>query len=173
MRITDLVVAVSLNFPFSRYDSMALAAFDLLTAVVAVWLRVNLVNLSLSARLVSSVCGLLVALTVARIVVGIELAPRFSAPKRPAGMNSAVYGNNLAQQITSTFDVVLCGLALGVLAVAILAGRRRRRIEQSPPQARADGRPPARPTRQPRIHRPARDSTQRLPADRPKIYRPP
>ena len=31
MRITDLVVAVSLNFPFSRYDSMALAAFDLLT----------------------------------------------------------------------------------------------------------------------------------------------
>ena len=47
MRITDLFVAVSLKFPFSRYDSMALAAFDLLTAVVAVWLRVNLVNLSL------------------------------------------------------------------------------------------------------------------------------
>jgi hypothetical protein len=171
MRITDLFVAVSLKFPFSRYDSMALAAFDLLTAVVAVWLRVNLVNLSLSARLVSSVCGLLVTLTVARIVVGIELAPRFSAPKRPPGMNSAVYGNNLAQQITSTFDVVLCGLALGVLAVAILAGRRRRRIVQPPPQARGDGRPPARPTRPPRIHRPAEDSTQQLPADRPKIYR--
>ena len=84
-------------------------------------------------------------------------------------MNSAVYGNNLAQQITSTFDVVLCGLALGVLAVAILAGRRRRRIVQPPPQARGDGRPPARPTRPPRIHRPAEDSTQQLPADRPKI----
>jgi len=173
MRITDLLVTVSLNFPFSRYDSMALAAFDLFTAVVAVWLRVNLINLSLSARLVSSVCGLLVALTVARIVVGIELAPRFSAPKRPAGMNSAVYGNNLAQQITSTFDVVLCGLAVGVLAVAILAGQRRRRIVQSSPQARGDGRPPARPTRPPRIHRPAGDSTQQLPADRPKIYRAP
>jgi hypothetical protein len=170
MRITDLLVAVSLNFPFSRYDSMALAAFDLITAVVAVWLRINLANLSLSVRLVSSVCGLLVALTAARIVVGIALAPRFLAPRHPAGMNSVVYGNNLAQQITSTFDVVLCGLALIVLAAALVAVRRRR-IVQSPSTARAGGRPPARPARPPRIHRPAADSTQRLSADRPKIYR--
>ncbi len=161
MRISDLLVTVSLNFPFSRYDSLALAAFDLFTAVVAVWLRFNLVNLSVSARLVSSVCGLLLTLTVARIVVGIALAPRFLAPKRPAGMNSAVYGNNLAQQITSTFDVVLCGLALGVLAVAIVAGRRARRTMQAPP----------RPTQPPRIHRPAGDSMQHAASDRPKIYR--
>lgn len=39
MRLTDLVVAVLLNYPFSRYDSMALAAFDLATAVLAIWLR--------------------------------------------------------------------------------------------------------------------------------------
>jgi hypothetical protein len=172
MRITDLLVAVSLNFPFSRYDSTALAAFDLLTAVVAVWLRVNLVNFSLPVRLVSSVCGLLAALTVARIVMGLMLAPRFLAPKRPAGMNSAVYGNNLAQQITSTFDVVLCGLAVCILAVAIAAGQRRR-VGQPCPQARADGRSLARPTQLPRIHRPAEDSMQRLPAGRPKIYRTP
>jgi hypothetical protein len=171
MRITDLLVAVSLNFPFSRYDSMALAAFDLTTAVVAVWLRVNLINFRLPVRLVSSVCGFLAALTVARIVVGLMLAPRFLAPKHPAGMNSAVYGNNLAQQITSTFDVVLCGLAVCILAVAIAAGRRRR-VVPSCPQARADGRAPARPIPSPRIHRLADDSMQRLPA-RPKIYRTP
>jgi hypothetical protein len=169
MRITDLFVAVSLNFPFSRYDSMALAAFDLLAAIIAVWLRGNLVSFSLPVRVVSSVCGLLVALTVARIVMGLMLAPRFLAPRHPAGMNSAVYGNNLAQQITSTFDAVLCGLAVCTLAVVIAAGQRRR-VGQLCPQARADGRSPAR-LNPPRIHRPAEDSIQHLPASRPKIYR--
>jgi hypothetical protein len=163
MRITDLLVAVNLNYPFSRYDSMALAAFDLFTAVVAFWLRINLANLSLSVRLVSSVCGLLIALTVARIIVGVVLAPRFSIPKRPPGMNSAVYGNNLAQQITSTFDVVLCGIALGVLVAAVIVGRRRRRMVQPHPHAQAL--PSAPPTQRPRIHRPS------AAPDRPKIYR--
>ncbi|MGH3557229.1 MAG: hypothetical protein ACRDTK_07005 [Mycobacterium sp.] len=175
MRITDLLVAASLDFPFSRYVSMALAAFDLLTAVVAVWLRVNMVNLSLSVRLVWSVCGVLVTLTVARIVVGVVLAPRFQGPKRPPGMNSAVYGNNLAQQITSTFDVVLCGLALGILAVALVtnrgAGRRGRRMMQSAPHVRAGSRPPARAGQAPRIHRPAQHPTQQAPAEAPRIYR--
>ena len=165
MRITDLLVAVNLHYPFSRYDSMALAAFDLFTAAVAIWLRMNLANLSLSVRLVSSVCGLLIALAIARIVVGIVLAPRFSAPKRPAGMNSAVYGNNLAQQITSTFDVVLCGIALAVLVAAVIVGRRRHHMMKPRPQAQAH--PPAGPTQRPRIHRPAP-----VAADRPKIYRP-
>jgi hypothetical protein len=162
MRITDLLVAVNLHYPFSRYDSMALAAFDLFTAVVAIWLRLNLANLSLPIRLISSVCGLLIALTIARVVVGIVLAPRFSGPKRPAGMNSAVYGNNLAQQITSTFDVVLCGIALAVLVAAVIVGRRRRRMVQPLPHAPAAL--PAQPTQRPRIHRPAA-------VDRPKIYR--
>lgn len=163
MRITDLLVAVSLNFPFSRYDSMALAAFDLITAAVAGWLRVNLVNLSLPSRLLSSAGGILLALTVARIVVGIALAPRFSEPKHPIGVNSAVYGNNLAQQITSTFDVVLCGLALGVLTVVLVVGRRARRTARPAQPAGATVRRPVRAGRAPRIHRPG--------AGRPKIFR--
>jgi hypothetical protein len=169
MRITDLLVAVNLHYPFSRYDSMALAAFDLFTAVVAIWVRLYLASPPLSVRLVSSVSGLLIALTVARIVVGIALAPRFSAPKRPPGMNSAVYGNNLAQQITSTFDVVLCGIAFSVLTAVLVVGRRRRSTVQPLPQAKA--RPTARPTQRPRIHRPAGGPGERAATDRPKIFR--
>ncbi|HET9891508.1 MAG TPA: hypothetical protein VFQ42_13505 [Mycobacterium sp.] len=120
MRITDLVVGVILNYPFSRYDSIVLAAFDLVTAVLAIWLRRRLATLS--ARMVTSLCGLVATLSVARVVVGVELAPRFAdSPKSPA--LHPVYGNNLAQQITSTFDVTLCGLALGILAAAIVAGQ--------------------------------------------------
>jgi hypothetical protein len=130
MRITDLAVAVTLNYPFSRYDSLVLAAFDLATAVLAIWLRVNLVNDSVSARLISSLCGLVATLGISRVVVGVALAPRFSEfPNSPA--QNPVYGNNLAQQITSTFDVALCVLALCILAAAIitgyLGGRRLRR----------------------------------------------
>ncbi len=145
MRITDLLVAVSLNYPFSRYDSVVLAAFDLITAVLAIWLRVNLVNETLSARLISSLCGLVATLSVARVVVGVALAPRFAAsPNSPA--QQPVYGNNLAQQITSTFDVTLCGLALSILAAAIVTGhlsglrlRQRRRAARA--RAAAAGRP--------------------------------
>ena len=123
MRITDLVVGVMLNYPYSRYDTLTLAAFDLATAVLAIWLRVNLANDSVSARLISSLCGLLVTLSVSRVVVGVVLAPRFQEPPNGGGWNNPVYGNNLAQQITSTFDVALCGLAVGILAAAIIANR--------------------------------------------------
>ena len=123
MRITDLVVGVMLNYPYSRYDTLTLAAFDLVTAVLAIWLRVNLANDSVSARLISSLCGLLVTLSVSRVVVGVVLAPRFQEPPNGGGWNNPVYGNNLAQQITSTFDVALCGLAVGILAAAIIANR--------------------------------------------------
>jgi hypothetical protein len=140
MRITDLVVAVSLNYPFSRYDSLVLAAFDLATAVLAIWLRINLVNDSVSARLISSLCGLVATLGISRVVVGVALAPRFSeSPNSPA--QNPVYGNNLAQQITSTFDVVLCVLALCILAAAIitgyLSGRRVRRQRRRAAHKRA------------------------------------
>lgn len=107
MRLTDLVVAVLLNYPFSRYDSMALAAFDLATAVLAIWLRFNMATEALPARLISSLCGLLCTFTVSRVIVGVVLAPRFQASS--GGSAHPVYGNDLAQQITSTFDVVLCG----------------------------------------------------------------
>lgn len=120
MRITDLVVGVILNYPFSRYDSIVLAAFDLATAVLALWLRRRLATLS--ARMVTSLCGLVATLSVARVVVGVVLAPRFAdSPNSPA--LHPVYGNNLAQQITSIFDVTLCGLALGILVAAIVAGQ--------------------------------------------------
>jgi hypothetical protein len=123
MRITDLVVGVMLNYPYSRYDTLTLAAFDLATAVLTIWLRVNLANDSVSARLISSLCGLLVTLSVSRVVVGVVLAPRFQESPNGGGWNNPVYGNNLAQQITSTFDVALCGLAVGILAAAIIANR--------------------------------------------------
>jgi hypothetical protein len=133
MRITDLFVEVSLNYPFSRYDSMMLAGFDLATALLAIWLRINLGNDSVSARLISSLCGLVAALTISRVVVGVALAPRFQ--ESPGVAQNPVYGNDLAQQITSTFDVVLCGLALGILIAAIitgqLSGRRLRRQRRS------------------------------------------
>lgn len=119
MRITDLIVGVTLNYPFSRYSSIVLAAFDLATAVLAIWLRRRLATLS--ARMVTSLCGLVATLSVARVVVGLELAPRFEdSPNSPA--LHPVYGNNLAQQITSTFDVTLCGVALGILVAAIVTG---------------------------------------------------
>jgi hypothetical protein len=132
MRITDLAVAVTLNYPFSRYDSVVLAAFDLATAVLAIWLRINLGNDTVSARLISSLCGLVATVSISRVVVGVALAPRFEeSPNAPAP--NPVYGNNLAQQITSTFDVALCALALCILAAAIITGHlsgRRLRLQR-------------------------------------------
>lgn len=168
MRITDLLVAVSLNYPFSRYDSIVLAAFDLATALLAIWLRINLANDALTARLITSLCGLVATLSVARVIVGVALAPRFAAsPNSPA--QQPVYGNNLAQQITSTFDVALCGLAVSILVAAIitghLAGRRLRRQRR-----RAARRAAAPPSRVPVGHKapPSAAATTRIPTGSPR-----
>jgi hypothetical protein len=174
MRMTDLGVAVTLNYPFSRYDSIVLAVFDLTTAVLAIWLRGKLA--SLSARLVTALCGLVATLSVARVVVGVALAPRFAeSPNSPE--LQPVYGNNLAQQITSTFDVTLCGLALGILAAAIvtghLRGRRLRRQARRAARKRAvpPGAPgPAAPTTRVRVGRtapPSAAATTRIPTGPP------
>lgn len=166
MRLTDLAVAVSLNYPFSRYDSMVLAGFDLVTATLAIWLRVNLANDAVSARLVSSLCGLVATLSVSRVVLGVALAPRFQEPPNATARNP-VYGNDLAQQITSVFDVTLCGLALCILAAAIVAGRHRRRKRAAPAGGR---RPSAAPTTRVRVPRPAPPSaaaTTRIPTGKP------
>lgn len=209
MRITDLAVGVALNYPFSRYDSMVLAAFDLTTALLAVWLRINLGNDAVSARLISSLCGLVATLSITRVVVGVALAPRFEeAPNAPAP--NPVYGNNLAQQITSTFDVALCVLALCILAAAVITGqlgarrvrRRRRRPAHTrggpagthpgpaapttripvghatPPSAAATtriptGGPTPRPAGSPRIFRGDDSATRQIPAQKPRIFRPP
>ncbi|MEB3021549.1 DUF7937 domain-containing protein [[Mycobacterium] crassicus] len=123
MRIDDVVVAVALNLPYSPYDSAAMAAFDVVAAVVAIWLRINLGNRSLPVSAVWSVAAVLFGFTIARLVVGVELAPRLAPAQQAAALANPVYGNGLAQQITSTFDVVLCGLAWCVLVVAIVAAQ--------------------------------------------------
>ncbi len=167
MRITDLAVAVGLDYPFSRYDSMVLAGFDLAAAVLAIWLRINLVNDTVSARLVSSLCGLVATLTVARVVLGVALAPRFAEAPHAAAQNP-VYGNDLAQQITSVFDVTLCGLALCILTAAIVTGRRTRRRRPALKRAAPAGARPSAdaPTTRVRVGRPAPPSasaTTRIP----------
>lgn len=170
MRLTDLGDAVLLNYPFSRYDSMTLAGFDLATTILATWLRVNLANEALSTRLISTLSGFLFALTASRVIVGIVLAPRF---QNSGASPNPVYGNNLAQQITSTFDVTLCGLALCVLIAAIatgqLRGRLRRRRRRLPAQRHAAATTSV-PTKRPVPARIFRDSAKQ---SRPMLYRPP
>lgn len=145
MRITDLLVGISLHYPFSRYDSVVLAGFDLVTAALSLWVRARLAHAS--ARPVAALCGLVATLGVARVVVGVALAPRFAdSPNSPE--QHPVYGNNLAQQITSTFDLTLVGVALGVVAATLVAGRlsgRRRNRRARPAAGRPGGRPGARP----------------------------
>lgn len=139
MRITDLLVAVMLNYPTFPYNSLTLAAFDVTTAALALWLRVRLASGALQSRLITGLSGLVVTLTISRVILGVVLAPRFEQVSV-----GPVYGNDLAQQITSTFDVTLCGLALFIFAAVIIAAqirrpRRRRRPVQRPP---ARTRPP-------------------------------
>ncbi|WP_275998889.1 DUF7937 domain-containing protein [Mycobacterium noviomagense] len=188
MRVTDIVVSLSLKLPYSPYNSAATAAFDLVTAVIAVWIYINLLNRALPAVLITSACAVLVVLTVSRIVVGIALAPRVAGAS--AGAANPIYGNNLAQQITSTFDVVLCLLAVCVLVVAVVTGRSapttRRPTRTAAPASDAKttrletgqaettklaGGGAAQRSPKPRIHRPAQDSSQQTSADKPKIYR--
>jgi hypothetical protein len=175
MRVTDVIVAVLLQLSRSPYDSASMAAFDVVTAALAIWLTVNLANRSVPVAVISALCGVLFVLSASRIVLGIALAPRFEGT---AGAGNPVYGNNLAQQITSTFDVVLSGLALCVFAVAVITARSVQRRPQSGGQgdnratpapagweaqttrlnAGGEAEPPA-----PRIHRPAEPSTRRIP----------
>ncbi len=203
MRITDLAVAVSLDYPYSRYDTVVLAAFDVATAALAIWLRIKLRSGS-SARLITSLSGLVAALSISRVIVGVVLAPRFQEP--PNAVQNPVYGNDLAQQITSTFEVALSALALCILVAAIITGhfarlrlrRRAARKHAVPPGADAPttriptGAPPpsaaattliqtgeapttAIPqlTGSPRIFRGDDSATGQIPVSKPKIYRPP
>jgi hypothetical protein len=123
LRATDLIVALSLDLHNSPYDTVALIVFDGAGAALAIWLRLNFTNRSLPARNLAWSAGALVVIAVSRIVLGVALAPRVTYVDSAPPYNP-VFGNDLAQQITSTFDVVLCGLAVGVLVAAVAAGYR-------------------------------------------------
>ena len=60
--VTDLAVAVTLNYPYSRYDTMTLAAFDLATGGACDLAPGQPGNASVSTRLTTSLCGLLCTL---------------------------------------------------------------------------------------------------------------
>lgn len=120
LRISDLIVAASLDLPYSAYDSIALLAFDIVAAAAALWIRFNINGGALHPAVLSAGAGVLFVLTVCRVAVGVGLAPRILYMGEPEVLQGSVYGNTLAQQITSTFDVVLCWLALGVVAITVM-----------------------------------------------------
>ncbi|MGV0740969.1 DUF7937 domain-containing protein [Mycolicibacterium sp. XJ870] len=117
LRVVDYVIALSLDLPRALYDSVAMAAFNLCTALIARWLHRQLDRGVASPTVAAAFSGVLFVFTVADLAIGVALAPRYAAPA-PA----AIYGNNLAQQITSTFDVTVCALSLVVLAAMLFTG---------------------------------------------------
>lgn len=136
MRISDLVVAVLLNYPTFPYNHLILAAFDAAAAFVAWWAWARLGAGALPSRLTTLLSGLVFTLTASRVILGVILAPRFVQGAAP----NPVYGNDLVQQMTSTFDVTLCALALWIFPAVIIAGiirkpRRRPRRPQPAPRA--------------------------------------
>ncbi|MGE0214215.1 hypothetical protein [Mycolicibacterium sp.] len=141
LRVLDVVTTASLGLPLTPYDSIGLLAFDLVAAAVAFWIRVNMGNPALHPVVVAALCSVLFVLSVCRVAVGVGLAPRILYTGGD-DLETPVYGNSLAQQITSTFDVVMCGLALAVALVAVLVLRR----EEAPA---APERPAAPPTAAP------------------------
>ncbi|WP_234813114.1 DUF7937 domain-containing protein [Mycolicibacterium confluentis] len=119
LRIADLMVSAVLDLPDPPYIGAALMAFDLATALLAMWLYVNTSRrVAVPRLLVALLYGILFALTVCRVILGVALVPRVP-PLNPA-LITDVYGNTLAQQITSTFDVALCALGFALLAIALV-----------------------------------------------------
>jgi hypothetical protein len=167
--VTDYLIAVSLDLPHRIYDSFALTAFNVVTGCVAVWLQRQLAKGGLTSTVIAAFAGVLSVFTAAQLVIGVALAPRYAdpVPRSP----DAIYGNDLAQQLTSTFDVVVCVLSLAILVAALVTGPlagyvlRRRETRAAAPKASA---PPtivfARPQQKtvPRIVRLKEDSTRVL-----------
>lgn len=117
LRIVDFLIALSLDLPRALYDTVAMTVFNLVTALVARWLHRQLERGLTSTTVAAAFSAVLFVFTVANVAIGVALAPRYAGPA-PA----AIYGNNLAQQITSTFDVTVCVLSLLVLAVMVFTG---------------------------------------------------
>lgn len=176
LRVVDYVIALSLDLPRALYDSVAMTVFSLATGFIARWVHRQLGKGVISSTVTAAFSAVLFVFTVADVAIGVALAPRY-AEAAPA----AIYGNNLAQQITSTFDVAVCLLSLTVLAVMLFTGplagylvRRDARATKrakpaTPPAPAAEASAPPTIVRQPhaaavpRIARLKDDSTTRLP----------
>ncbi len=117
LRVVDFLIALSLDLPRALYDTVAMTVFNLVTALVARWLHRQLDRGVTSTTVAAAFSAVLFVFTVANVAIGVALAPRYAGPA-PA----AIYGNNLAQQITSTFDVTVAVLSLLVLAVMVFTG---------------------------------------------------
>ncbi|HQE14108.1 MAG TPA: hypothetical protein PLD01_03410 [Mycobacterium sp.] len=122
LRIVDLATVSALDLPSQPYSDTALMACDLTTAVLAIWLMVNGTGEVAPKPLLSLLFGVLAVLTPCRAVLGVALVPR-TEPLNPSAITD-VYGNTLAQQITSTFDVAAAILAIALLVIAVRAGGR-------------------------------------------------
>ncbi|WP_441962292.1 DUF7937 domain-containing protein [Mycolicibacterium houstonense] len=117
LRVVDYLIALSLDLPRALYDTVAMTVFNLVTALVARWLHRQLDKGLTSTTVAAAFSAVLFVFTVANVAIGVALAPRYAG-----AAPDAVYGNNLAQQITSTFDVTVCVLSFLVLAVMVFTG---------------------------------------------------
>jgi hypothetical protein len=117
LRVVDYLIALWLNLPRALFDSVAMTAFNVIAGLIAWWLQRQLGRGEGPPTVVAAFSGVLFVFTVANLAIGVALAPRYAEPPP-----DAIYGNNLAQQITSTFDVVICALSLAVLVAMLLTG---------------------------------------------------
>ncbi|MCV7068852.1 hypothetical protein H7H51_29730, partial [Mycolicibacterium farcinogenes] len=100
LRVVDYLIALALDLPRALYDTVAMTVFNLVTALVARWLHRQLDKGLTSTTVAAAFSAVLFVFTVANVAIGVALAPRYAG-----AAPDAIYGNNLAQQITSTFDV--------------------------------------------------------------------
>jgi hypothetical protein len=117
LRVVDYLIALSLDLPRALFDSVAMTAFNLIAGLIAGWLQRQLGKGAATPSVIAAFSGVLFVFTVANLAIGVALAPRY-AEASP----DAIYGNNLAQQITSTFDVVICALSFAVLVAMLFTG---------------------------------------------------
>jgi hypothetical protein len=122
MRLVYLALAAAGNVTLAAGINATLIGLNVVIAAVALWVR-SLLKSSTVTTLVVVLCGVLFALTDARVAAEIILT---------------------ASHITATFHVVLCVLALIVAAAAL-------RLRQLELIAAADDDPPPRVTAAPRI----------------------
>ncbi|WP_286171782.1 hypothetical protein [Mycobacterium sp. BK086] len=122
LRITDLVVIANLKLPYSTYGTSVLIVLDAGATALAVWLRRRLDSDRRSGVLGVALGGVLLALAISHVALGVMLAPRMDYGASQPRYNP-VHGNDLAHQITSSFDIVVCLLTLAVLCAIVLISR--------------------------------------------------